>query len=281
MTQGFDFLREDLARAQRRQQEREQAKADRVFIPYFFLPKGVEEAQVRFVDNMNQLVWAYTHSIPNPNYDPGRRGGRKYVHRTCLDQQLDGEIPCPGCEVGYERAPRGRHVWINLIWRDRAVLERDPETNRAVQPYNVIGHEDQVLVWEGGKTVLDIIVSLNKDFAENDRDPNGIISRDFTIRSTGDQRRPYEAARRLPEDLGRDEADKALMDQKHDLKKLALPLSYEQFASEIPGFRSKQSSTTNGDDSQSFLGQAPYGGSPAEQVDSPLATPARRVRRTS
>jgi hypothetical protein len=278
VTQGFDFLREDLERAQKRQQRREQEKSERVFIPYFFLPKNVDEAQVRFVDNMNEMVWAYTHSIPNPNYDPSRKGGRKFVHRTCLDQQLDGEIPCPGCEVGYERAPRGRHVWINLIWRDRAVLKRDPETNRAVQPYEVIGHEDQIMVWEGGKTVLDILISLNKDFGENDRDPNGITSRDFTIRSTGDQRRPYEAARRLPDDLGRDEADKALMAEKFDLKKLALPLSYEDFAAEIPGFKAK-SQPTNGD-SQSFLGQAPYG-NPAEQINTPLATPARRVRRTS
>lgn len=141
---------------------------------FFKLSPG-ESAVVRFVshdasDLQNvEVAWAWCHNYRKP----GRQYGDYYVS---YDQSgRDGEN-CPLAQAGIPRSKRG---WINLIWRNGPVWEKDANgrvVKDANKKKNQVGTADQLALWSAFNfDVLETLLYLNQKIK------GGLGSRDFEI----------------------------------------------------------------------------------------------------
>lgn len=198
---------------------------DRQRILYFRLKDG-ESAVVRFLEEGNELHWAWVHQLPPT-------GTNKFgVKIPCRDQGEDGEPigePCPGCERGDKRTFQGV---VNLIWRDAPVFERD-ESNRLVRDnFNkpvISGKADAVGLWIAGVTVFEDLEDLDSTY-------HGLASRDFLVKRRGDGLNTRYTISPADPDGGPQKltkADTALSGEKYDLTQFVFPPSYETWGKTV------------------------------------------------
>lgn len=152
MARGFASVQE----AGRDIEERKAAAGDGDFTKkvFFKLDSG-SSAQVRFLEQGEEVNWAWVHEIPVE----GKPFGTKVV---CRDQDEEGRRigeACPGCEQDLKRSFRGV---INLIWRGGG--EEGEDINA---------------VWIAGPRVfVDTLDPLETAY-------RGLGSRDFTVTRKG------------------------------------------------------------------------------------------------
>jgi hypothetical protein len=138
---------------------------------YFKLAPG-SEAQVRFLDD--EIEWVWAHETP--------KDGDKYSPlEVCRDQDMDtgkrnGE-PCPGCDKDYKRK---MHAKVRLIQRDAPVFEEvEDDAGNKRRNYDVIvGKADQVVIWTVGKMAIEELDGASSTF-------KGLTTRDFKIKREG------------------------------------------------------------------------------------------------
>ncbi len=183
---------------------------------WFRLRSG-EEATVRFLEQGDDLAFAWCHEMPK---EPNERYPRLVV---CRDQGNEG-TPCPGCEQQFKRRFRG---WINIIWRDAPVRKQDKEgkwiRTKDGKEWEIEGHADQTSIWNAGIEVFDNLVALDAHY-------KGLMSRDFTVKRSGEGLdTKWTPMPEEPSELS--EADKKLAESKPDLDRYITPQSYENWGS--------------------------------------------------
>jgi hypothetical protein len=196
MAKGFGSVQE----AGRDIEERKAAAQDGDFPQrvYFKLEPG-KSADVRFLEQGDQVQWAWVHPL-----DPDNFMSNKVV---CRDQDEEGRrdgTDCPGCERDLPRKFRGV---INLINR---------ETN-------------QVETWIAGPTIfVDILDDLDSTY-------KGLSSRDFKVKRRGSGRdTTYSILPADPEGGSEplSKSDEKLIEEKPDLSWFVTPPSYEEWGKE-------------------------------------------------
>ena len=202
----------------------------------FKVAKGQTEV-VRFLDTGQELdkQWCYVHTMPP-------RGKQRWGDDVpCLDQAGDGAVRCPGCERGLDRSILG---FVNLIWRNGPIYERDSEGR--INWKNEKGRGDVLAVWIVGQTRLEEIDAVDSKY-------KGLTTRDWDItRNMGDS---FDTRYRIdphmdPESGSLDaqpmsEADMKLAEQKPDVKVYCQPPTFEAMLAQITG-GGEQASGTNG-----------------------------------
>lgn len=192
--------------------ERKNAGGDFEKKKYLRLPKDKDKATVRFLEAGDDVTSSWCHVVPHPKIQWG-------IKIPCIDQDAEtGERigkDCPGCEAPYRRVFQG---WINLIWRDAPVYATDdngkPDFN------DVVGHEDQVVLWQSGINVFEDLQIQDETY--------GLDSRDFIIRRSGTGKNTTYAI--LPVDGGptpMSKKDVALAEEKYDLNAITAAPDYE------------------------------------------------------
>jgi hypothetical protein len=186
-----------------------------------------ESVTVRFLEQGEDVKWAWCHEVPQA----GQQWPRLVV---CRDQdeagQQSGE-PCPGCEANYKRKFQG---WINVIWRDAPVFEREkPEPGktfgrmkkgpdgRLIQQ----GTEDQVAVWQAGVVVFEELDGKDVTY-------KGLTSRDFVIKRRGTGMATKYTIEPADPDAGpvvMSSNDKKLAEGKQDLTGKVSPEPYDSW----------------------------------------------------
>jgi hypothetical protein len=214
VARGFAGVREVIGEQQRRASA---SSAPSQFVPRFRIPDG-HSAIVRFLEQGDDVVWAWGCQLP-PR--PPRTWGD---WTPSLDQKRDGSTPCPLIEHGYQPIFRG---FINLIWRNAPVYERDAN-GRMVRDANnnfvQIGNEDQVFVWESGIKVFTTLEHIDSTY-------KGLMSRDFKVTRRGAKLQTSYAIDPADPDGGPQpmtKSDMALAQNKHDLIPMVTPESYEE-----------------------------------------------------
>lgn len=193
-----------------------------LFTNNFYL-RDKEFAVVRFLEQGDDLSFADTHRVPV-------QGAKKSYFRdfVCLDVRDDG-TPCPACQHSDDEiSKRVTRGFINLIWRQAPVFQRDENKRPVKGPdnrYIVIGREDQIALWKCSWTVFELL-------KEKDRRYKGLMSRDWEIKRTGSQMNDtlyyveFADAEAGPMMI----ADLALATDKYDLHTLTTPLSFADLA---------------------------------------------------
>jgi hypothetical protein len=175
----------------------------------FFKINDGETAVVRFLEQNDDVQWAWVHTV-----DDGSRYGRKVV---CRDQDEEGRRigeSCPGCEEDLKRTFRGA---INLIWR-------------------YTGEERENVEDDVKEDVLAVLISGPRMFVET-LDPlnakySGLCSRDFEITRHGSDKNTSYSVFPADPDGGKkalSKADKLLETEKNDLSWYVDPPPYEDW----------------------------------------------------
>lgn len=238
MPAGFKGLREAAA-----DREARRAAGGTGGQRYFKLADG-EVAYVRFLEQGDQVRWAYVHTLPASG---NSRFGKKVV---CRDQNEEGQrigADCPGCEKGYKRSEQGA---INLIWRDAPVFQRD-DNNKLVKDSNnkplVSGKADQIAVWVSGPRVFDMLDSTDNDY-------RGLGSRDFKVTRKGTELNTNYVIAPADPDGGPQAMspdDETLAENKYDLAPFVEPQDLDSWGKD-PG-ASQQSNTPEPESDSPFL----------------------------
>lgn len=193
---------------------------------FFKLADG-EVADVRFLEQGDEVNWAWVHELPPA---PNRIVGDKIPCRAYDEEGVFTGENCPGCDRQYKRTFQGA---INLIWRNAPVFARD-ENGRIVKNGNapvVTDHKDQIAVWVQGITVFN-------ELSEKDSTYRGLSSRDFKIRRRGkglstkysiDPSDPDGGPKALSA------SDEELAAEKYDLTPFVEPPSYESWGNRNAG----------------------------------------------
>lgn len=223
MPVGSQGIRQAIADAQ----ERKANFKPRNYI-YFKLPNDGDSAVVRFLEQGDQFHWAYMHQLPP------RQGQRYGDWEVSLDQALDGATPCPLVEYQLKRSFRG---FINVIWRDAPVYQKDPSTGRLVKDnlgrYNQVGVKDQLALWTAGSTVFG-------DLMDKDGTYRGLSTRDFKVTRRGTDLATKYVIDPADPDAGQvpmSAADLELAATKTDLNEFITPKSYEALYELVTGAR--------------------------------------------
>lgn len=225
----------------RKEAKRRQEENSKNFEKMFMLLGDGESAVVRFLDNEENLVSAYVHSIKLPS--------RKMpVFIVCRDQdpetgRFNGD-ECPGCDSRDPQiARRSMRGSVNLIWRDAPIFQKDEE-NKFIKGsdgrYVVASREDQVAVWNFGPTVLDELIT------EGFETPGGLTGRDFKITRKGLLKETTYDIRPAERDGGQkplSKADEELAANKYDLTKYETPPPLESWWSAVPSMGGQQQSS--------------------------------------
>lgn len=197
---------------------------------YFKLADN-ETAVVRFLEQGDDVVWAWVHELPP---ESGRLVGDKIPCRAYDDEGMFTGDDCPGCEKQYKRTFQGA---INVIWNDAPVFQRDAD-NKLIKENGkvvVVGHEDQVAVWVAGITVFD-------DLLENEETYKGLSSRPFRIKRKGTGfNTKYDIKPANPDDgaIPFSAAETALAAEKYDLTSYSAKPSYETWGKKQQPSRNK------------------------------------------
>ena len=189
---------------------------------WFRLPNNNDKATVRFLEQDEDVSWAWMHELP-------ATGNKSFGDKVpCRDQDETGARngePCPGCEQDYPRRFQGQ---INLIWRDAPVLKRDSngrlekDANGNVQ---VAGHKDQIAVWTAGITVFEELDGKNATY-------KGLTTRDFVVTRKGTGLSTRYSIEPADPDAGAtplSKADQELETEKYDLTPDTTPPSYQSW----------------------------------------------------
>lgn len=139
----------------------------------FFKLQPGETAQVRFLDD--EIDWVWAHELPKAD------GARYSKQEVCRDQDMEtgqrNGDPCPGCDKEYKRKMSGK---VRLIQRDAPKFEEvtDDAGNKRKNFDNVVGAEDQVVIWTVGKMAIEELEGAAATF-------KGLTTRDFVIKREG------------------------------------------------------------------------------------------------
>lgn len=242
-------------------------------IDYFTLGSG-ERAQIRFLEQGEDLAWASCHRIMVA-------GNRYPKNIPCLDQNDEG-APCPAC-ADDDKNIRSRSVrgFVNLIWRGNEdlqeinekfpanmkltlgpVYKRNQYGSPVKGPDNkkiITGLADSVFLWECSKTVFQEL--LSKDSAYK-----GLMSRDFIISRQGSSKEDTRYFIEPAEVDGGPQpmmvADMSLMNGKFDIDALTKPPSFEEMAQMLSVDQAQDQSYGNQvvnklENDDVFSGQAP------------------------
>lgn len=198
MARGFDSVREAGKDIEARKAAAGEDFQQRT---YFKLNSG-NSAIVRFLEQGDEVKWAWVHEIPVE----GKTFGPKIV---CRDQDEEGRRigeSCPGCERELKRSFRGV---INLIWRGAGD-----------------DGEDIVALWIAGPRVfVDTLDPLETAY-------RGLASRDFTVTRKGERLDTSYSILPTDPDGGAQPlsaADKKLAKDKNDLTWYVEAPSYEEW----------------------------------------------------
>jgi hypothetical protein len=215
MARGFESVKE----AGRDIEARKNALGDGDFTPrlYFKLEPGAS-ATVRFLEQGDEVNWAWVHEIPVE----GKPYGTKV---PCRDQDEEGRRigeQCPGCEQDLKRTFRGA---INLIWRGAGEEG-----------------EDVVATWISGPRVfVDTLDPLETAY-------RGLGSRDFVITRKGSGRDTAYSVLPADPDGGAkplSAVDKKLNKDKQDVSYFVEPPAYEEWG--------KAKKKTQGETTKTFV----------------------------
>lgn len=210
-----------------KQAQQSQGGSDGIKVDYFGIGDG-QYAIVRFLEQGSDLIFADVHRIPV---------GRQYpIDLICLDTNDDG-TPCPACasenaEI-HKRASKG---FLNLIWRDGPVYERNewgsPKKDQNTKKPIITARQDGRFLWKCSSTVLQALV-------EKDSKYKGLMSRDFEIRRTGalynNTKYSIDPADVDGGPQAMTIADQALAAEKYDLIELTKPLDFAAFVAAMSG----------------------------------------------
>jgi hypothetical protein len=272
-TGGYDVLKARMAKAkQSNAQRREIDNHPKFSVRQELAYQGPGEvpanklpmvAQVRFVDDTDTFEWAWAHPVAKSGT---RRDGSTWkvtLWRNCVDQtnhEFADPDDCPGDKAGLERKQR---FWVNLIWRDAPIYETN-EYGTPTKPLTIIGKEDQLVVWNTGRSLFDILEEIKTEFGD-------VTGRDYRLKVEFKGNYViYSLAPRQPDPEPLSAKDKKLIEGRYDLRQFSKPMSYNELAAEIPGATPRQEEFEE-EAAQSFTGN-PYE-SAGEQVNSPLARP--------
>jgi hypothetical protein len=189
---------------------------------WFRLQNG-EEAIVRFLEQDDDVVYAWMHEVPVE----GRSWGRDV---PCLDQDEDG-TPCPGCEHELHRKFKG---YVNLIWDNAPVFKRDDNGKMIKDGRNqpiITGHKPQVAIWSSGIRLFDNLGEINDTF-------KGLRSRRFKAKRKGEGLSTTYVINPEDPDSGPQKftADETrLEEKKYSLEDFIRPPSYEDFEKDLSG----------------------------------------------
>ena len=201
---------------------------------WFRLASG-EESPVRFLEQDDDIAWAWMHEIPVE----GRQWGRNV---PCCDQERDG-TPCPGCEREMDRRFKG---YINLIWPEAPVFKKDKDGKIVRDSTNdpvVLDHKPQVAILSSGIRLFEELEEVNTNY-------RGLMSRRFKIKRKGSGLDTKYVISPVDIDSGPQELDaeeKKLAEEKYDLSQFTTPLSYEDFEKELRGERTNTTTQTSGE----------------------------------
>lgn len=222
------------------------------FQPVLFvkLPDDEDTAKVRFLEQGDDVFYYFYHDYS----DIDERNG--WMDRIpCLDQDLEGTNPCPGCKEGLPRKFQG---YINVIWRDAPVFKRGDDgkvVKKNKQPV-VEGYEDQIAIWRGGRD------NFNKVLKRKDITFKGLSSRDFEITRDGLGLETKYSIEPADPDAGAvkmSKADLELAKEKYDLSSVArLDLSYENAEKIMNKHIAKYKGEEEDDDIEGFLDEEPF-----------------------
>jgi len=201
LPKGFDSVKEAGKDIEARKNAAESGDfPQRVF---FKLDAG-ETATVRFLEQGDEVQWAWVHTV-----DDGSKYGRKVV---CRDQDEEGRRigeSCPGCEQELARQFRGA---INLIWRGENNNKEDAD--------------DVVAIWTSGPRVfVETLDPLDTTY-------KGLGSRDFTVTRRGKEKNTTYSIMPANPDGGAkalSAKDKKLAAEKNDLSWYVDPQPYEEW----------------------------------------------------
>lgn len=216
MPKGFEGIRGAVAEIA----ERRKGQAGG-WLQFFKLDPN-QTAIVRFLEQGDEVAWAWMHQLQPV-------GNQRFGDwEPCLNTNNDGTA-CPGCERQIPRKVRG---FINLIWRDGPIFEkeeferddktkgtrfkRDPQGKAIIKEYGPI-----IATWNQGKVVFEELDGLDAAY-------KGLMTRDFRITRKGEGLdTKYQI---LPLDAEpMSEADKELAATKPDLVPMVTPKSYENW----------------------------------------------------
>lgn len=183
---------------------------------------------VRFLEQGEDVAWAYVHEAPKPNPTAVAKV------TPCLNQEDHTPQPCPGCEMGSPRKIKG---WINLIYRNAPVYQKDANGKEITDPLSkqkiMVGQADQVQVWNSGPNLFTTL-------GQKDRTFKGLTSRDFVVIRTGSGLDTKYAIEPADADGGpkkMSDNDLKLMGEKTDLTRFTKPEDYDytrQFLMGVP-----------------------------------------------
>lgn len=245
---------------QQRVEERRAAASNYVRADYFSVDDG-EMAQVRFLEQGNDLIFAICHRV--------KVEGQQFPQdQICLDQNEDG-TPCPFCQSpSKDTKARSTKGFVNLIWRgnpelqqfneqvrawnnavatgqaqgqpqrefklapvfkrnDQGFLEKDPQGNKILT-----GFADGVFLWKCSKTVFTMLLEKDSRF-------KGLMSRDFVVMRKGKtmQDTQYFVEPANP-DGGAEPmlvSDMQLAQAKYNLAEITKPRTYEEAMAVLSG----------------------------------------------
>jgi hypothetical protein len=264
--------------------ERQKARSDRGrnFPRYdeFKILSG-ERARVRFLEQGEDITWAFSHRIIPP--------WSKFPNDIiCLDQKDEG-TPCPACssdDINIRK--RQQKGYLNVIWRgndDLAELNEKIKDTDGLKgpPYKlapvyklsekgypekdsagnkvITGFEDRIFLWKCSKTVFMELLSKDSSY-------KGLMSRDFQILREGASKDDTKYFVEPAVIDGGPEpmivADMALMTSKLDLDAITTPPSFEEMVQILSGKQEEVASVpgyANGgnlpDPNEVFQGQPP------------------------
>lgn len=180
-----------------------------------------ESAVVRFLEEGQDVKWAWCHEVPVE----GRKFGR-WV--PCRDQDEDGQRSgeaCPGCEKEYKRKFQG---FINMIWRDAPVFKKNSEGRLEKTQggdFIKVGEEDQLAMWQAGVMVFEELDGKDVTY-------KGLTSRDFRITRRGsgmDTKYFIEPADPDAGPKAMTKADKEIAAEKYDFTEDVNPRPYSEW----------------------------------------------------
>jgi hypothetical protein len=244
-------------------------------ILYFRLKNEGESATVRFLEEGEDINYAWTHQLPPVGK---AKWGEDYV---CLDQDGRGENPCPMCEMVERMVADGHNPkeldmsrsfsgWINLVWRDGPVYGK---TEDGYTDYkNIVGRGDIIATWNSG-------IRLFENLVKTDRDSKGLTRRDFLVTA---EKSGWDRTYRLTPAMDSEgnalatpmsDEDNRLAEEKPDLTPFITPLPYDKMKTILDSAVSGQSGGTASQEQDLF------GGSPSS--DSGVSNPFDSVSDTS
>jgi hypothetical protein len=279
---GYEMLKNRMAQAQSQRNNRQSFQEP----PYFRMPKDMVQqtvvegeesrlfmpsdmvafnklpgfAVIRFIDDIKTFEWVWAHPLQKLITPRGKPSFTITLNEVCLDQNGENRDDCPGCKTEIVRKQR---FWVNIIWRDAPVYELN-DFGRPASPRRIIGVEDQIVVWNSGTSLFNILDEIQIEYGD-------VKIQDFKLkRDVNNDFTPYTVASRQPDAVELSAADRKLIEGRYDLRQLSKPNSYNEMAM-LLGAAPRQEDAEE-EAARSFAGGNPYE-SAGEQVNSPLARP--------